>query len=42
MPREVPWADAYLAAVAITGGYRLVTTDKVFKQFKGLNALVLK
>ena len=36
------WMDAYLAAVAITGGYRLVTTDKVFKQFKGLNALVLK
>lgn len=36
------WMDAYLAAFAITGGYRLVTTDKAFKQFKGLNALVLK
>jgi len=35
------WMDAYLAAFAITGGYRIVTTDKGFKQFKGLNALVL-
>lgn len=35
------WMDAYLAAFAIVGGYRLVTTDKGFKQFKGLNALVL-
>lgn len=33
--------DAYLAAFAVAGGYRLVTTDKGFKQFKGLNALVL-
>lgn len=36
------WMDAYLAAFAVTGGYRLVTTDKAFKQFKGLDALVLK
>jgi toxin-antitoxin system PIN domain toxin len=35
------WMDAYLAAFAITGGFRLVTTDKAFKQFKGLNVLVL-
>lgn len=35
------WMDAYLAAFAITGGFRLVTTDKAFKQFKGLNPLVL-
>jgi predicted nucleic acid-binding protein len=33
--------DAYLAAFAITGGYQLVTTDKAFKQFKGLNLLIL-
>lgn len=36
------WMDAYLAAFAVTGGYRLVTTDKAFKQFKGLDVLVLK
>jgi len=35
------WMDAYLAAFAMAGGFRLVTTDKGFKQFKGLNALVL-
>jgi toxin-antitoxin system PIN domain toxin len=35
------WMDAYLAAFALTGGYRLVTTDKAFKQFKGLDLLVL-
>ena len=35
------WMDAYLAAFAITGGYRLVTTDKAFKQFKGLSLLLL-
>jgi len=36
------WMDAYLAAFARCGGYRLVTTDKAFKQFKGLDVLVLK
>jgi toxin-antitoxin system PIN domain toxin len=35
------WMDAYLAAFAMTGGYKLVTTDKAFKQFKGLDLLVL-
>lgn len=35
------WADAYLAAFAMAGGYQLVTTDKGFKQFKGLDLLVL-
>lgn len=35
------WMDAYLAAFAIAGGYRIVTTDKGFRQFKGLSALVL-
>jgi len=35
------WMDAYLAAFAMAGGFRLITIDKGFKQFKGLNALVL-
>ena len=33
--------DAYLAAFAMAGGYRLVTTDKGFKQFKGLDLLLI-
>lgn len=36
------WMDAYLAAFAIAGGYRLVTTDKTFKQFKGLALVLLR
>jgi toxin-antitoxin system PIN domain toxin len=28
--------DAYLAAFAVAGGYRLVTLDRAFAQFKGL------
>jgi toxin-antitoxin system PIN domain toxin len=35
------WMDAYLAAFAMAGGHQLVTTDKGFKQFKGLDLLVL-
>jgi hypothetical protein len=35
------WMDAYLAAFAKAGGYQLVSTDKAFRQFKGLNHLVL-
>jgi toxin-antitoxin system PIN domain toxin len=35
------WMDAYLAAFAVAGGYQMVTTDKGFKQFKGLDLLVL-
>jgi len=35
------WMDAFLAAFAMTGGYQLVTTDRAFKQFKGLDVLVL-
>lgn len=31
------WMDAYLAAFAIAGGYRFVTTDRGFKQFKNLD-----
>jgi toxin-antitoxin system PIN domain toxin len=29
--------DAYLAAFAVAGGYRLTTLDKAFAQFKGLD-----
>ncbi|HWP62280.1 MAG TPA: TA system VapC family ribonuclease toxin [Candidatus Binatia bacterium] len=35
------WMDAYLAAFAIAGGYRLVTTDPAFRQFRGLDCLLL-
>ena len=35
------WMDAYLAAFAIAGKYKLVTTDKAFKQYKGLDLLLL-
>jgi len=35
------WMDAYLAAFALAGGYQFVTTDKAFKQFKGLELQVL-
>jgi uncharacterized protein len=35
------WMDAYLAAFAMAGRYRLVTTDKAFKQFKGLDVFLL-
>jgi uncharacterized protein len=35
------WMDAYLAAFAQTGGYRLVTTDAAFKQFSELDLLLI-
>lgn len=35
------WMDAYLAAFAETSGYRLVTTDKAFRQFDGLDLLLI-
>jgi toxin-antitoxin system PIN domain toxin len=35
------WMDAYLAAFAITGAHRLVTTDKAFQQFKRLDLILL-
>lgn len=31
------WMDAYLAALAITSGYQLVTLDKAFLAFKDLD-----
>ena len=38
------WMDAYLAAFAITGGFRLVTLDRDFQQFAphGLDLLLLQ
>lgn len=35
------WMDAYLAAFALTGEYTLVTTDSAYRQFDGLDLLVL-
>jgi toxin-antitoxin system PIN domain toxin len=35
------WMDAYLAAFAITAGYRLVTTDAAFRQFPRLDLVLL-
>ncbi|HEX8916298.1 MAG TPA: TA system VapC family ribonuclease toxin [Humisphaera sp.] len=35
------WMDAYLAALAVVGGHRLVTIDKAFKQFAGLDVVVV-
>jgi toxin-antitoxin system PIN domain toxin len=40
-PSPKLWMDGYLAAFALAGGYRLVTTDKAFKQFRGLDVVVL-
>jgi predicted nucleic acid-binding protein len=35
------WMDAYLAAFALAGGFRMVTTDAAFRQFAGLDLLLL-
>lgn len=35
------WMDAYLAAFAQAADCRLVTSDKAFRQFKGLDVAVL-
>jgi hypothetical protein len=36
------WADAYLAAFAISANLDLVTFDQAFKQFKNLRVTILK
>jgi toxin-antitoxin system PIN domain toxin len=36
------WMDAYLAAFALTCGWRMVTTDRDFKQFEGLDLELLE
>ena len=35
------WMDAYLAAFALAGGYRMVTTDSAFEQFRGVDLELL-
>lgn len=35
------WMDAYLAAFATAGGFKLVTTDTGFRQFKDFDPIVL-
>ncbi|MEX1162912.1 MAG: TA system VapC family ribonuclease toxin [Nitriliruptor sp.] len=35
------WMDSYLAAFALAGDLTLVTTDNAFRQFDGLDLLVL-
>jgi toxin-antitoxin system PIN domain toxin len=35
------WTDAYLAAFAASGGLRLVSFDKGFSRFEGLDCLIL-
>ena len=35
------WMDAYLAAFALAGRYSMVTMDAAFRQFRGLDLLVL-
>jgi toxin-antitoxin system PIN domain toxin len=40
-PRRL-WTDAYLAAFAKAGGFRLVTFDADFRRFPGLDLLLLK
>jgi uncharacterized protein len=35
------WMDAYLAAFAMAGRYSMVTTDVAFRQFRGLDLLIL-
>jgi toxin-antitoxin system PIN domain toxin len=35
------WMDAYLAGFALAGGYRMVTTDTAFRQFSGLDLVLL-
>lgn len=36
------WMDTYLAAFALRGGLQMITTDKAFAQFNGLDLFVLK
>jgi uncharacterized protein len=40
-PSPKVWMDAYLAAFAISSGLQLVTMDIGFKQYEGLDVLVL-
>ena len=41
-PSSKLWMDAYLAAFARAGGHRIVTTDRAFTQFAGLDLDILE
>lgn len=41
-PSPKLWMDAWLAAFALCAGYQMVTTDKAFKQFEGLQLRLLE
>lgn len=36
------WVDSWLAAFALCSGFQMITTDRAFSQFKGLELLVVK
>jgi toxin-antitoxin system PIN domain toxin len=36
------WMDAYLTAFAVAGNFKLVTTDRGFRQFPGLDVHVIE
>ncbi|WP_395738997.1 type II toxin-antitoxin system VapC family toxin [Prosthecobacter sp.] len=36
------WMDSYLASFAVASGMQLITTDKAFTQFPGLDARVIQ
>ncbi|MGH9322569.1 MAG: type II toxin-antitoxin system VapC family toxin [Vicinamibacteria bacterium] len=40
-PSPKLWMDAYLAGFALAGGYRMVTTDTAFKQFRRLDLVLI-
>jgi predicted nucleic acid-binding protein len=40
-PSPKLWMDAYLAAFTVAAGYRLVTADAAFRQFRGLDLHLL-
>ncbi len=41
-PSPKIWMDAWLAAFALCSGFQMITTDKAFAQFKGLELQVVK
>jgi len=41
LPALQLWQDAYLASFAIASNMQLVTFDRGFRQFKGLNLVLL-
>ncbi|MCH7226269.1 TA system VapC family ribonuclease toxin [Haloferula sp. A504] len=41
-PSPKLWMDAYLAAFAVRAGFQLVTADKAFTQFDGLDLCLLE